>query len=163
VGLTNRRSWLTTVAFAGKLRLSPDTSYIAFDFWERKLLGLFEGQMDVLIEPHDTWVSSISYSTALGSREHRGTSPAPIRLKTRLGMARGADDGVSSETLPGEAYTLWFYIPKGKAPLRVHAATKSDAVVQVDQESSGNSLKVTFPGQPEAVDWEVGFAGQSSQ
>ena len=54
VGLTNWRSWTATRAlnFADKLGLSPDVSYVVFDFWSQKFLGVFRGQMDVTIDPY---------------------------------------------------------------------------------------------------------------
>lgn len=56
--LTNWRSWPTTrtLTFADKRGLNSEASYVAFDFWEQKLLGIFKGKMDVAIDPHDTRV-----------------------------------------------------------------------------------------------------------
>ena len=48
--VTNWRSRTTTrpLAFADKLGLSSQSSYVVFDFWSQKLLGVFKGKMDVL-------------------------------------------------------------------------------------------------------------------
>ena len=68
----------------------------------------------------------------------------------------------SSETVRGDDYTLWFYVPNGVTVSQVRAGTKGNAAVPVHHELSGNSLKVTFPGLQEMVEWEVAFAGRTS-
>jgi hypothetical protein len=165
-GLTNWRSWTTNrdLSFADKLGLSPEASYVVFDFWGQKLLGVFKGRMDVTIEPYDTRVLLIhplvNHPQLVGTSRHI-TGAYSIKdlawdgSKSRL---RG-----SSETVPGDDYALWFYVPKGLSVSQVRAGTKANAVVPVQHELSGNSLKVSFPGQPEAVDWEVEFGGKSSK
>ena len=71
-------------------------------------------------------------------------------------LAEPAARGVS-DTVPGDDYTLWFYVPNGVGVSQVRAQTKSNAVVPFHHALNGNSLKVTFLGQQEAVNWEVRF------
>lgn len=66
----------------------------------------------------------------------------------------------TSKSVVGDDYTLWFYVPTGVSILRVSARTMGDAAVPVQHELNSNSLKVTFRGQQEAVDWTVEFAGR---
>jgi hypothetical protein len=162
-GLTNWRSWPTTraLAFADKLGLSPRGSYVVFDFWGQKLLGVFKGQMDVPIEPHDTRVLLIhplfNRPQLVGTSRHITGAYSIEQLawdgsKDRL---RGA-----SKTVAGDEYALWFYVPNGVTVAQVRATARGKGAIPVRHEVAGNSLKVTFPGQREAVDWEVVFIGK---
>src|SRR5205823_6861315 len=45
-----------SVSLAEKLGLSDTDDYVAFDFWNQKLLGVFRNKIDVAVEPHDTRV-----------------------------------------------------------------------------------------------------------
>jgi hypothetical protein len=166
VGLTNWRSSPTTrtLTFADKLGLSPAASYVVFDFWGQKVLGVVKGRMDVSIDPHDTRVFLIhpllNRPQLVGTSRHitGAYSIKDLAWDGSKNWLRG-----SSETVAGEAYTLWVYVPKGAVVSRVQAGTKGSAAVPVQHELTENSLKVTFPGQPEVVDWEVEFTGHSSQ
>jgi hypothetical protein len=59
--------------------------------------------------------------------------------------------------VPGDDYTLWFYVPAGVNVAEVRAQTKTKLVVAAQHEQAGKALKVTFQGQAEPVDWEVAF------
>ena len=60
--------------------------------------------------------------------------------------------------MPGDDYTLWVYVPEGVAVSHVRATAKGQREVPAQQQRTGNSLKVTFKGKQEAVDWQVEFA-----
>jgi hypothetical protein len=166
VGLTNWRSWSTTreLSFADKLGLNPDASYVVFDFWGRKLLGVFKGRMDVTIDPHDTRVLLIhplaKRPQLVGTSRHI-TGAYSIRQVAWDG-SQNRLRGVS-DTVPGDEYTLWFYVPNGEGVSQVRAQTTGDAVIPVQHDLNGNSLKVTFLGQQEAVNWEVHFGKRTPQ
>jgi hypothetical protein len=163
-GLTNWRSWTTTrpLAFADKLGLSPEASYVVFDFWAQKLLGVFKGKMDVTIEPHDTRVLLIHPlllrpQLVATSRHISGAySIKDLAWDGARNRLRG-----TSETVPGDDYTLWFYVPQGITVAQVRAASGANREIPVRHELTGNSLRVSFPGRQEAADWEVVFAGKS--
>jgi len=166
VALTNWRSWTThrELSFADKLGVDPEASYVVFDFWAQKLLGVFKGKMAVTIEPHDTRVLLIhplaNHPQLVGTSRHI-TGAYSIqgmewdRAQNRL---RG-----SSETIPGEAYALWIYVQKGMTVSQARATAKGNREIAVHHELSGNSLRVSFQGVPEAVDWEVEFAAHVAQ
>jgi hypothetical protein len=166
VGLTNWRSAKTTreVSFEDKLGLDAGASYIAFDFWGQELLGVFKDRMEVEIEPHDTRVLFIhpllSRPQLVGTSRH--ITGAYSILDVAWDAARNRLRG-SSEAVPGDAYTLWVYVPEGVTVSQVRAATKGNREVPVRHELSGNSLMVSFQGQQEAVDWEVEFAGNAAK
>jgi len=166
VALTNWRSWPTTrqLAFGEKLGLDPDTSYLVFDFWNRKLLGVFKGQMDVSIDPHDTRVLLVH--PLLSHPQFLGTSRHITGAYSMLGL--GWDDERnrlrgSSETVARQPYSLWFHVPKDQHISRVRAATSVNSTVAVRQELQGELLSLTFEGQPEPVDWEVEFRAGAAQ
>jgi hypothetical protein len=163
--VTNWRSWTTTrpLAFADKLGLSMQSSYVVFDFWSQKLLGVFKGKMDVTVEPHDTRVLLIH--PLLPRPQLVGTSR---HISGAYSIQNAAWDGVksrlhgTSETVPGDDYTLWLYVPQGVTVARVHALAANQEI-RARHELTGNSLRVSFPGQREAVSWEVVFSGKSNE
>jgi hypothetical protein len=166
VGLTNWRSWTTRreLSFADKLGVDPEAAYVVFDFWAQKLLGVFKGKMAVTIDPHDTRVLLIhpllSRPQLVGTSRHitGAYSIKELAWEGSKNRLRG-----TSDTVPGDDYTLWFYVPKGVSVSQVRAGTKGNTAVPAQQALSGNSLKVSFMGQQEPVDWEVEFAGKSSK
>jgi hypothetical protein len=165
-GLTNWRSWPTqrTLSFTDKLGLNPEGSYIVFDFWGQKVLGVFKGRMDVTIDPHDTRVLLIhpllNRPQLVGTSRHisGAYSIEDLAWDGSKHLLRG-----TSVSVPGDDYTLWFYVPAGVTVSRVSARSKGDTAVPVQHDLKVNSLKVTFPGQQAAVDWAVEFAGNFSQ
>ncbi|MGA2077563.1 MAG: alpha-galactosidase [Terriglobia bacterium] len=163
--VTNWRSWNTTrpLAFADKLGLSSQSSYVVFDFWSQKLLGVFKGKMDVTVEPHDTRVLLIH--PLLPRPQLAGTSR---HISGAYSIKRVAWEGAEnrlrgiSETVPGDDYTLSFYVPQGVTVAQVHALAANQEI-PARHELTGNSLRVSFPGQREAVSWEILFAGKSAR
>jgi hypothetical protein len=165
VALTNWRSWTTNreLSFADKLGVDPEASYVVFDFWAQKLLGVFKGKMAVTIEPHDTRVLLIhpleNHPQLVGTSRHitGAYSIQGMEWDREQNRLRG-----TSETVSGDAYTLWVYVPKGVSVSQVGARTKGNAEVPVQHELSGNSLRLNFQGQPETVNWEVEFVGHGA-
>jgi hypothetical protein len=165
-GLTNWRSWTTTrpLEFAGKLGLSPQASYVVFDFWQQRLLGVFKGRMQVTIEPHDTRVllihPALPRPQLVGTSRHisGAFSIKDLSWDDSKNRLRGASD-----TVPGDDYTLWFYVPQGITVAQVHVASGANREIPARHELTGSSLRVSFPGQQDAVEWEIVFAGKSGQ
>jgi len=162
--VTNWRSGTTTrsLGFADKLGLNAQSSYVVFDFWAQKLLGVFKSKMDVSVEPHDTRVLlihplSLTPQVVGNSRHISGAysikSVAWEGAKNRL---HG-----TSETVPGDDYTLWFYVPQGITLGQVHASAGKQEIT-ARHEVTGNSLRVSFPGQREDVNWEIVFTAKSA-
>ena len=164
--VTNWRNWTATrpLSFADKLGLSSQSSYVVFDFWSQKLLGVFKGKMEVTVEPHDTRVLLIHpllpRPQLVGTSRHisGAYSIKDVAWEGTNNLLRG-----TSETVRGEDYTLWFYVPEGTTAAQVRAASGADRAISARHEVKGNSLQVTFPGQQEAVDWEVVFSRNSSE
>ena len=69
----------------------------------------------------------------------------------------------SSETVPGEAYTLWIYVPKGMTVAQVRATSTWQRSVPEKHKLMGDALRVSFQGLKEPVDWEVDFATKAAK
>ena len=160
VAMTNWRSWIShrELSFEDKLGLNADTSYVVFDFWGQKLLGVFKNKMAVTIPPHDTRVLLIhplvNHPQLVGNSRHISGAYSIQGLEWDGAHARLRG---TSETVPGDPYTLWVYVPKGTSMVRVRARTRGGAEIPVQHEVSGSSLRMTFAGQPEPVKWEAEF------
>ena len=166
VGLTNWRSETVTreLSFADKLGLEADSRYVAFDYWAQKLLGVFKDRIKVEIEPHDTRVILVHpllrRPQLVGTSRHI-TGAYSIKELTWDGSKnrlRGASD-----TVPGDDYTLWFYVPEGFTAAHVRATSAAKGEIPARQVVAGNSLAVSFAGEREAVDWEVEFVAKPSK
>ena len=161
VGLTNWQSEMVkrNLRFAEKLGLSEGSSYIAFDFWNQQLLGVFKDGMEVSIGPHDTRVLSIhpllNRPQLIGISRH--ITGAYSILDQGWDASKKQLHGLS-ETVPKAAYSLCVFIPEGMIVSRVRATTNAGAEIPVRQKLAGNSLTFSFQGQEQAVDWQVEFA-----
>jgi hypothetical protein len=166
VGLTN---WGTgtvtrTLSFADKLGLSPGSRCVVFDFWNQKLFGVFKDQMKVEIGSHDTRVFLVH--SVINRPQLVGTSRHITGAYSILDLAwdsRARRLGGSSLTMPGQDYTLWFYIPDGMSFARAQAVTDGQRKIPTRHELTGNSLAVTFPGQQGAVRWQIDFTATPSE
>ncbi len=160
VGLTNWRSETVTkeLSFADKLGLEAGAPYVVFDYWAQKLAGVFKNRMKVEIEPHDTRVFLIhpllDRPQLVGTSRHitGAYSIKELAWEGSQNRLRGV-----SETVPGDDYTLWFYIPKGFTLAQVRATSPGKGGIPARHQVAGNSLQLSCTGQPEVVDWEVKF------
>jgi melibiase-like protein/alpha galactosidase C-like protein len=160
VALTNWRSGTAEreLSFTDKLGLSAGTRYVVFDYWAQKLLGVFEDKMKVEVPSHDTRVLLIhpwlNHPQLIGTSRHitGAYSIRDLAWDAAKNTLRG-----SSETVPQETYTLFSYVPEGVTVSRVRATAGGAREVPVWHELSGNSLRVSFQGQPEVVDWQIEF------
>ena len=162
VGLTNWRSKTTSkeISFSDKLGLESEKSYVVFDFWNQKLLGVYRDRMEIDIEPHETRVLIVH--PLQGIPQLVGTSRHITGAYSILEMEwnnSGKSLGGLSETVKGDTYSLFLYVPDGIKISKVKATTVGNNEVKVNFELLGNSLKVSFQGQSEPVRWVVEFSG----
>jgi hypothetical protein len=161
VGLTNWRSQkeLREISFADKLGLDRNARHIVFDFWDQKLLGMFDDPITVDVEPHDTRVLLIH--PVLNRPQLVGTSRHITGAYSIRSLEWDASQNRlhgSSQSIPGESYILRVYVPKGMTTSKARAATANGAAVPVRHELNGNLLSVGFEGRKEPVEWEIRFA-----
>lgn len=164
VGLTNWRSWRTAreLSFAKQLGLDANSSYIVFDFWKQRLLGLFKGKMNVEINPHDTRVLLIhrflNRPQLIGTSRHITGAYSIVALDWD-GMKNTLSG--SSRPVPGQPYSLWAYVPEGVTLSRVHANANGGHRLRVHYQLAGHSLKLSFQGQPNTINWQLDFTRES--
>ena len=146
------------LSFGEQLGLAADAPYLVFDFWQQRLLGVFLGRMSVEIEPHDTRVLTIRPALErpqlVGISRHISGSFSVLSLDWDAAtyQLRG-----SSQSVPGEDYTLFIHVPKGIRVAGVAAAAGDFRGLPVRQTLTGELLQVIFAGQAQAVRWTVSF------
>jgi len=165
VAMPNWRSWEKTqeLNFSDKLGLAKDTPYIAFDFWNQKIYGVFTDRMPVEIAPHDTRVFQLhpllNRPQLVGISRH--ISGAYSVLKVSWDSATRTLSGCS-QAVADSPYVLWIYVPDGVSVSQVKASTAGNQLVPIQQRQRGNSLSVTFQGRPGPVEWHVHFTAQKN-
>ena len=122
---------------------------------------MFSDEIAIDIEPHDTRVLSIHPLLArpqlIGNSRH--ITGAYSILDQEWDRSKNTLSG-TSETVPGEPYTVWFYLPKGFAVEHLSVVAKGSEAIAEQHLLTGNALMVSFKGQQQPVRWEVSFSGQ---
>jgi hypothetical protein len=161
-GLTNSRSETATrkISLVDKLGLDAGSSHIIFDFWNQKLLGVFGDDVKIEIGPHDIRVLSIhpalNRPQLIGNSRH--ITGAYSILDEKWDATKNTLSGIS-QSVPGEPYTLWFYVPKGVGVANLGVTAKDGRKISVQSRLQDNSLMVSFEGKSEPVTWTISFAG----
>ncbi|MDN3657150.1 alpha-galactosidase [Ferruginibacter paludis] len=160
VAFTNWRNEKITrkISFADKLGLSSGAAYVAFDFWRQEFVGVFRDSLALTVEAHDTRV--LQLHPLLGKPQLIGNSRhitgAFSVLSLQWNEKENSLEGVS-ETIPGEMYDLFVYVPDGFDTTTLTAITGKNKIVQVKKELTGNILKLRFQGEQAPVKWQVRF------
>ncbi|MBS1803893.1 MAG: alpha-galactosidase [Acidobacteria bacterium] len=161
VGITNWRSATVTrkLDIAEKLSLDPKARYVAFDFWNQSLAGVFEKELKVEVAPHDTRVLAIhrvqSHPQLIGNSRH--ISGLFSVLSNSWDASNLALAG-KAQTVGEDTYTAWIYCPKGFSVSQVQARSASGKETKVQYSSKGELIGLSFSGAGEIVDWSVKFA-----
>jgi hypothetical protein len=146
-----------SVSLAEKLGLSDTDDYVAFDFWNQQLLGVFRNKIDVAVEPHDTRVLLIHRVTGhpqlVGMSRH---ITGAFSLESYQWDAASRRLSGVSQAIAGARYVLTVYVPGGHRFLHA-AATSGGKAVAVASAQTGNAVTVSFPGQSGKVEWNVWF------
>jgi hypothetical protein len=166
VGLTHWRSWTSTreIDFTEMLGLHPGARYIAFDFWDQRLMGIFRDRMSIEVGPHDTRVillhPLLNRPQLIGNSRHISGAYSILDMgwSARDRQLRGVSEGV-----PGKDYILSIHLPEKMTVARVKATAKGGGEIAARQDLKGNLLKVSFQGQAEPVNWQVEFGPKASQ
>jgi Melibiase/Alpha galactosidase C-terminal beta sandwich domain len=161
VGLTNWRSESTTrrISLVEKVGLDPGASYIVFDFWNQKFLGIINDELEAEIGAHDTRVLSIhpllNRPQLIGNSRH--ISGAYSILEQHWDESKSTLSG-TSETVPGDPYTLWFHLPKGVSLASARAEVQDHTIAPQIAMKDG-ALTISFAGQGQSVNWTLEFTG----
>lgn len=163
VAMTNWRSWekVQDLSFSEKLGLAGSTAYIAFDFWNQKIYGVFKDRMRVEIAAHDTRVFQLhpllKRPQLVGISRHISGSYSVERVSWNNSTQTLSG---SSQAVAGSPYVLWIYVPHGVSVSQVTASVRGNHPVLVSHSQQGNSLSITFQGQREPVQWDVAFGSK---
>ena len=159
-GLTNWTQGDTTadVPFGKKLGLGSETPFVAFDFWNEQLLGTFNDHLQLTIAPHDTRVLLIHPVTGhpqlLGASRHITGS---YSLEAVSWNAHAKTLSGSSQSVAGDPYRLWTYVPDRAAPRKISAERRDGKAVALQQKMEGQLLTVSFTGEASPVRWKIEF------
>ena len=163
-GVTNWRGGVMTkrVEFKDKLGLTSGP-YVVFDFWDQKLLGVFEGGIDVQVPSHDTRVllihPAMNHPQLLGTARHISGS---FSIDAQAWNESEKRLQGTSTTIEGTPYKLWIRVPRGFSASAARAVS-SNRNVAVQKELSGELLTLVFAGQQDPVQWEVTFTREASR
>lgn len=161
VGITNWRSTpaVRELDVAEKLGLDPKASYLAFDFWNQGLAGVFGKSLKLEVGPHDTRVLAIH--RLQGRPQLVGNSRHISGSFSVLANSWDTDHQVLSgkaQTVGSDTYTAWIYCPKGFTVRSVQAALAGGKTVNVEHSAKGELVGISFEGGGKIVDWSVEFA-----
>jgi hypothetical protein len=157
-GLTNWRSTSARrrISFSEKLGLTA-SSYIVFDFWGQRLMGIYSDSLEIDIEPHDTRVLLIhpmlNRPQLIGNSRH--ISGAYSILELNWDDSRNFLKG-TCQSVPDDDYSLFIYKPSEFSIIQVKASA-GNREIPVRRELNGNMLKLTFKGLTEEINWEIIF------
>jgi hypothetical protein len=160
VALPNWRSCpiTKTVSLGRQLGLNAGGQYVAFDFWNQKLLGVVSERISVEVEGHDTRVllvhPCLNRPQLLATSRHI-TGAFSIQ-ELSWNAAGNILQGVS-EIVPGEDYSLFLHLPPGTASDGKPSALAAGNAIPVRQDRNGNLLSVSFKSQQSPVAWQIQF------
>jgi hypothetical protein len=130
---------------------------VAFDFWNERLMSVFNDRLRLRVPPHDTRVLYVhpiaQHPQYLGTSRH--ISGAFSRIETCLDEAQHILSG-SSQGIRSEAYTIWIYVPQPENFLHIHASANGTKIPSRSQ-FTDNLLAVSFEGQTGPVTWSLAF------
>jgi hypothetical protein len=160
VALPNWRSSPVSkaVSLTRQLGLNAGEKYVAFDFWNQKLLGVVSDRMSVEIEGHDTRVVLVhpflNRPQLIGTSRHiTGVfSIQDLSWDTANNTLQGL-----SEIVPGEDYTLFIHLPPSAPSDAKPSALIGGNQIPARQEKNGNLLSVSFRGTESPVAWQIRF------
>ncbi len=158
VAMTNwsRERAVRRLSFSEKLGLDDDQRFVVFDFWKQRLVGTFDREMIVEIEPHDTRVFFIrrllDRPQLIGTSRHitGAVSIRNLSWDNSASTLRGV-----SRTVPDSEYSFWIHVPDG---ISLKGLSARDDRVHLESKIKGESLEVRFSGQEEPVQWSAEFS-----
>ena len=136
------------------LGLENGTSYLVFDFWDRELLGTAGTTIQEEVPAHGTKaliIKKVSEVPQLLATSRHLTAAYSIQEMRWNAEAKSLTG--TSETVPGNLYTLYLHVPEDYA----FETTRINAENVIHKVRSGGILEVSFAGREAPVEWEVVF------
>lgn len=136
------------------LGIDPETWCLAFDFWNEKFLGRFQGGVSVRGEPETVRVLKIvtdpGHPWFLSSNRH--ITQGGIEVKSVEWDRKRRILGGGQEAVPGHRYHLFFYCPPGYAPLSARINGREVAI-----ERDGDVLVLDHVSRSDRMSWRIYF------
>jgi len=132
----------------------PGARLIAFDFWEERLLGVFDGEVLAELDPRTVkvlavralrdhpWFLSYNRHITQGAMEIKQINWDPRRL-----ALSGEQDAV-----PGFEYHLYFHVPAG---YKLDSFQAGGAGARIEED--GDVVKLIFATNTKSASWELRF------
>jgi hypothetical protein len=137
------------------LGLDPNGKYLAFDFWNEELLGVFQGRIILELAPRTVRVLAVrplpGHPRFVSYNRH--ITQGAIDIKN---MGWDPEKKVLSgeqEAVPGYEYHLYFYCPAG---FRLTSANAESAVVNTRQD--GDLIRMDLVSGISFVRWRLSFS-----
>ncbi|HWC96973.1 MAG TPA: glycoside hydrolase family 36 protein [Candidatus Sulfopaludibacter sp.] len=144
-----------TVKFAD-LGLSPDREYIVYEYWTRKLVGVFKGEFrSPAQEAKEVRIYAIREKLdrpqVISTNRH--ISQGGVDLSDVRWNGRGLTLSGSSAVVRNDAYTIALFVPPGRKVARALMGGKPARV-----QASGSVTEISFtPAETGTVAWSVIF------
>ena len=144
---------LKTISFAQDLGLCLEKQYLTYDFWNQRLLGIVEDEVQAELPPHGTgtfiirpflsrpqFLATSRHITAAFSIKALDWNPPELALSG------------TSETIPDVSYSVFIYVPDDMALCKA----KADTGVLFHKRDN-NLLEVAFQGCDKLINWKLNF------
>ncbi len=161
VAMTNWRDETVSkrLFLAEKLGLRADDTYLAFDFWNQEFVGTFKTSLDLIVDPHDTRILFLhkmaEHPQLVGSSRH---ITGEFSLSGVTWNSASNTLGGTSDLVPSDPYTLWFYVPRGFRFVRARVERSENGKVVARAVPNGNILKLSIDSSLPQAQWEIEFA-----
>ena len=137
------------------LGLDLDKNYLAFDFWNTKLIKVENNKLQEMVPEHGT--CAIILRAATGHPQLLATSRHLTAAKSLRSLNwdenRQTLSG-TSVTVPGDKYSLYIYVPSGNSIKSKHISNGQAKTNQLED----HLLELSFQGTDKPVEWSVEFS-----
>ena len=157
IAVTNWKNQQTNrkIGIGSELCLDSSEAYLVFNNWEEELVGKFTTEFQTTLPAHGTHVFTIRHQEEhpqlLASNRHI-TGAVSIK-KNDWNSSKMILTGIS-ETIPGEQYLLFVYVPTDFQIDDISA----DAENLTHSLGGNRLLKISFTGQEKPVNWSLKFS-----
>ncbi|NPA35777.1 MAG: hypothetical protein GXO47_02900 [Chlorobi bacterium] len=140
------------------LGLYKDSGYIAFDFWNEKMVIINDSIIEETVPSHGTLTLIIRkktyYPVIIATSRH--ISGALSIKQYKWDMASQTISG-KSEVIPESEYSVFIYTPAMLSPKELKVTSSSGT--SVCENPDINLLKVTFKPKENSLTWSIHFPG----